>query len=148
MTRKVVLPANCAQCVFRPATPAPGGVCRRHAPSPGHEEHELVYWPPVRATDRCGDGASVMDGQGPGVVACRICDHWLQPDGRGIQPDYDQGLPAAWWAESGYCTRRAPSPSTEDDRETHWRVTHAEEGCGDGQRVKAPATPPLLETVG
>jgi hypothetical protein len=46
-------------------------------------------------------------------------------------------LPAEWWAASGYCTRFAPSPSADDDRKVHWRVTHAEDGCGDGDQVDA-----------
>ncbi len=126
------LPQNCAACVYRP----PDGTCRRHAPSPGTEAFELVYWPKVKPTDRCGSGAAAGEGDGPGVIACQSCVHWYQPGGVGIKPDYRQGRPAEWWASSGYCTRFAPSPSSENDRKTMWRVTSAVEGCGDGQAVE------------
>lgn len=77
------------------------------------------------------------DGTGPGVVACQTCIHWHQPGGLPVKPDYRKGLSSEWWAASGYCTRFAPSPSAEDDRKVHWRVTHAEDGCGDGDQVEA-----------
>jgi hypothetical protein len=130
-----VLPADCTACVYFPPLPVPGGLCRRHAPSPGHEAFEVARWPHVRPADRCGAGAAVTDGTGPGVVACRSCAHWLQPNGEPVRPDYRQGLPAEWWAMSGYCTRLAPSPSTEEDRHTLWKVTHGTDGCGDGAAI-------------
>lgn len=126
------LPQNCAACVYYP----PGGTCRRHAPSPGTEAFELVYWPKVKPIDRCGSGAAAGDGDGPGVVRCETCIHWFQPGGVGIKPDYRQGRSVEWWASSGYCTRFAPSPSSENDRKTMWRVTSAIDGCGDGQAVE------------
>ena len=129
------LPANCGACAYRPPFPLPGTFCRRHAPSPGQDEFDLVHWPAVKATDRCGDGASLGDGTGPGVVACQSCIHWHQPDGQPVKPDYRKGLSAEWWAAGGYCTRRAPAPSAEDDRKVYWRVTHAADSCGDGAQV-------------
>ena len=129
------LPQNCAACVYYPT----GKTCQRHAPSPGTEAFELVYWPRVKPADRCGSGAAVGNGDepdAPGVVACQACIHWYQPGGAGIKPDYRQGRPVEWWASSGYCTRFAPSPSSENDRKTMWRVTSAIEGCGDGQVVQ------------
>ena len=126
------LPANCATCVFFPPIPAPGGRCRRHAPSPGHEEFEVAHWPKVRQNDRCGSGAAVTDGTGPCVVLCGSCAHWLQPDGEPVRPEYRMGLTVEWWAASGYCTRLAPSPTVDEDRLVHWKVTHATDGCGDG----------------
>jgi hypothetical protein len=92
----------------------------------------VAHWPNVRQSDRCGSGAAVMDGTGPGIVWCRSCAHWLQPNGEPVKPDYRQGLSADWWSESGYCTRLAPSPSTSEDQRTCWKVTHATDGCGDG----------------
>ena len=126
------LPADCAACVYFPSLPAPGGRCRRHAPSPGHEEFEVAHWPKTRPIDRCGAGAAVTDGTGPRVVPCRSCAHWLQPNGAPVRPDYRKGLPVEWWAASGYCTRLAPSPATDEDRRVCWKVTHAADGCGDG----------------
>lgn len=76
------------------------------------------------------------DGSGPGVVACQSCIHWWQPDGQPVKPDYRRGLSAEWWARSGYCTRFAPSPSTEEVKRTFWRVVNAADGCGDGQAVE------------
>jgi len=54
----------------------------------------------------------------------------------GVKPDYRQGRSVEWWASSGYCTRFAPSPSTEADRKTLWRVTASVDGCGDGQAIE------------
>lgn len=96
-----------------------------------------MHWPKVRESDRCGDGAVLSDGSGPGVVQCQACIHWLQPQGEPVKPDYRKGLPVEWWAASGYCTRRAPSPSADDDRKVFWRVTHADDACGDGKDVIA-----------
>lgn len=131
----VTLPRSCAECVFRPSE---RGHCQRHAVSPGVETFEIARWPLVKPTDRCGAGAAIGDGTGPGVTNCGWCIHWLQPDGQGIEPDYRQGLPNDWWEQSGYCTRLAPSPSTEEDRPTYWRVTNAHDGCGDGERIPEP----------
>jgi len=127
-----LLPQNCAGCVYYP----PSGTCQRHAPSPGTEAFELVYWPKVKPIDRCGSGAAAGDGDGPGVVRCETCIHWFQPGGVGLKPDYRQGRTVEWWASSGYCTRFAPSPSSENDRKTLWRVTSADQGCGDGQAIE------------
>ena len=129
------LPTNCVGCVYYPALPEPGGLCRRHAPGPGQDAFEVAHWPKVQPSDRCGSGAAVTDGTGPGVVKCGACAHWLQPNGEPVRPDYRQGLPAEWWALSGYCTRLAPSPSTDEARRTYWKVTHATDGCGDGDAI-------------
>lgn len=61
---------------------------------------------------------------------------WERPNGEGVKPDYRSGLSVEWWEASGYCTRRAPSPSADEDRQTFWKVTHAWDGCGDGQPVE------------
>jgi hypothetical protein len=128
-----VLPASCAACVYFPPSPAPGGLCRRHAPAPGQDAFEVARWPRTRPADRCGSGAAVTDGTGPSVVVCRSCVHWLQP--KPVRPDYRQGLGAVWWAMSGNCTRLAPSPSAEEGRHTFWKVTHATDRCGDGVAI-------------
>jgi len=129
------LPAHCAACVYYPRSPAPGGRCRRHAPSPGYDAFEVAHWPAVPPDGRCGSGAAVTDGTGPGTVTCGSCAHWLRPDGEPVRPDYRRGLPGGWWSDSGYCTRLAPSPSGEEDRRAFWRVTHAADGCGDGDEA-------------
>jgi len=54
-----------------------------------------------------------------------------------VRPEYRKGLPVEWWAASGYCTRRSPSPATEDDRKVHRPVTNAADSCGDGAQVEA-----------
>src|ERR1700733_3967604 len=126
-------PASCAGCVFYPA----GGLCRRHAPSPTTEEFELTHWPSVRPVDRCGSGLAVTDGDGAGVTMCEACLHWLQPADEPLKPAFRQGRSVEWWAQSGYCTRFAPSPSPDEDRRrTYWRVTHAHDCCGDGEYVE------------
>ena len=131
---KKPLPTSCAACVFHPA---PGGHCFRRAPAPGLDEFQLVFWPKVHPDDRCGDGAAVTDGDGPGLVACQTCAYWHQPGGQPVKPDYRNGLSVEWWAESGFCTKSAPVPSSkEDHRRTHWKVTHAAYRCGDGETLE------------
>jgi hypothetical protein len=133
---KPTLPADCASCAYRPVLPLPGTSCRRHAPTPRQDEFDLVYWPKVGRNDRCGDGAALGDGTGPSVVACQACIHWHQPNGPPVKPDYRKGLSVEWWAASGYCTRRAPAPATEDDRKVYWPVTNAADSCGAGAQVE------------
>lgn len=108
-----------------------------------------MHWPKVVPGDRCGDGAAIGDGTGPGVVACLSCIHWHQPDGQPVKPDYRKGLPVEWWAASGYCTRFAPSPSLEEDQKVYWRVTHATDSCGDAGQMEADPSDeaPVLEAV-
>jgi len=53
-------------------------------------------------------------------------------------PPYGKGRPPAWWAEAGYCTRFAPTPTPEAPRsKTYWRCTHSADSCGDGQEPAA-----------
>lgn len=133
-----VLPASCRECYFHANM---GSLCQRHAPGVGTEAFEIARWPLVRPTNRCGDGAELGDGTGPGVVRCGWCIHWLQPEGAGVRPDYKQGMGAAWWELSGFCTRYAPAPSAEEDRRAEWRVTHVHvhvhSGCGEGEQIPA-----------
>lgn len=133
MTKPPTLPKSCSDCVYRISKE---GHCQRHAISPGVETFEIARWPLVRSTDRCGAGAAVGDGTGPCITQCGWCVHWLQPNGQGVKPDYRSGLSKEWWEQSGYCTRMAPSPSTEENRRTEWRVTNARDGCGDGVRIE------------
>src|SRR5690349_2539771 len=125
------LPLSCAQCIFLEPTRTTGArevnLCRRHAPSPGDEEFIMSRWPLVKLTNRCGAGATPEDpdaderpdDDAPTKTACTDCIHWLQPEG-GVMPDVKRGLPASWWADAGYCTRFAPSPSGEEDQKTFW----------------------------
>lgn len=126
------LPANCEVCAF--AEHATKLHCTRHAPAPGREDFEIVYWPVVAPGARCGQGSARLRAE---VIDynCESCMHWFQPDGVGLKPDYRGGLSAEWWARSGYCTRLAPSPSSEEDQRISWKVTHAAQGCGDGDHV-------------
>ena len=130
------LPTSCGGCVFW----LHGEVrshCLRHAPGAGELEQELVHWPPVREDDCCGAGDAGDEPKPPQVVACGSCLHWRQPGGEPVQPTVRQGRSVEWWRETGYCVRFAPSPSTEERRRTHWRVTNAAQGCGDGVLVEA-----------
>ena len=70
------------------------------------------------------------------VTLCRDCILWRQPNGEPVKPDYRMGLTAEWWSESGYCVHTAPSPLTEENRRMNWKVTHAAQGCGDGENVR------------
>ena len=136
MTDQPKLPASCRLCVYFGSSSA----CLRHAPSAGQEEFEVVYWPRVAPDERCGSGAAVTDGTGPGVTRCQSCVHWWQPNGEPLTPYSKQGLRDEWWAKTGYCTRYAPSPSPEEDKRTRWRVTNGLDGCGDGAAVEVAAT--------
>lgn len=128
----VARPRSCADCVYKPAEQP---TCQRHAPAPGTDTFRIAQWPLVKPTDKCGAGAAIGNGSGPSIIQCAWCVYWLQPEGQGVVPDYRQGRPRAWWEQSGYCVRFAPSPSTEEDRKTHWRVTNAHGGCGDGEHI-------------
>ena len=46
-----------------------------------------------------------------------------------------RGVSPEWWGASGFCTRYAPSPVPNRVQETHWRVTHESDACGDGYEV-------------
>ena len=143
MTTQPTLPASCHLCVYF----SPTSTCQRHAPSPGLEQYEITHWPLVRSEDRCGSGAAVTDGTGPGVVRCQTCVHWWQPGDKPVEPDYKQGRSDEFWKGAGLCTRYAPSPSGEEERRVFWKVTNRLDGCGDGQAVATaadqPHAPPL-----
>jgi hypothetical protein len=132
------LAPSCRHCAFYQPN---ASRCRRHAPSLGFEELELPYWPLVKPADRCGASAPVRDGSE--TVSCGRCVHWFQPDGVGIRPDYRQGMSVAWWEQSGFCTKFAPTPSNDEERTAHWRVTHVSDRCGDGEEAKPDPTPLL-----
>ena len=121
-----LLPARCGLCVYYPH----GGLCHRHAPSPGDEPFEVALWPKVPATARCGSGAAISD-DGPNLVTCASCVHWEHPPG-GIKPFQRSGRSVDYWANTGMCVNFAPSPSAERDREVYWKVVHASDSCGDG----------------
>lgn len=91
-------------------------------------------------TDRCGSGS---DGDDPEAarVACGRCIHWHQPGGKPLPPAERRGIAPDWWEESGFCTRYAPSPGAQRGQMTYWRVTHAGDGCGDGDAVEQGANP-------
>lgn len=131
----MALPQSCASCVFYATSPS---LCRRHAASPGETEHEFVHWPKVPPTARCGVGAEAGEKDSPALVVCQDCVHWHQPNGEPITPRFRQGRSVEWWSRSGHCTRFAPSPSPERDRDraVHWRITEAADSCGDGERVE------------
>ena len=128
------LPTSCTECAYFQRE---GALCRRHAPGSGFEEYELSRWPKIRKPEieRCGSSEAVGDGS-EAPVRCSHCIHWLQPGGQGLTPEWRQGNSVEWWKDSGYCTRFAPSPSNEEDRETFSRVVHSAECCGDGEEVK------------
>ena len=126
----MALPKACSECTFYDAKTSR---CRRHAPGSGYAELEIAHWPVVPAGFRCGSGLKAGNGS-VGPVSCQFCLHWYQPGGKGLSPDYLQDLSATWWRDSGYCTRYAPSPSSDQDRRAHQRVTNGREGrCGDGE---------------
>ena len=126
----MALPPNCGGCGFRRQGQSP---CRRHAPSPAEEEFLLTHWPPVRETDRCGDGTDA--GESDAQVRCGRCVHWYLPNGEVLAPPVRYGRSRDWWGQAALCTRSAPSPGGDEHRRVFWRVTHESEGCGDGEAV-------------
>jgi len=131
---RAILPDACRVCVFHHEQPER---CRRHAPAPGEEAHELVHWPKVQPEDRCGDGEPYGESEFT-VVRCGQCRHWLRPGDVPLSPPFRQGKPVEWWEQAGYCTRFAPTPSTDEPRRpVQWRVTHAAEWCGDAEDAEA-----------
>lgn len=127
----MALPQACSVCAFFTAAQQ----CHRHGPSPSEEKLAFVEWPKVPAEARCGAGAVGAPDEPPLLVRCEYCIHWLQPSGQPVKPDYARSRSLEWWARSGYCTRFAPSPSSEKGRKVFWKVTHAEDCCGDGEDV-------------
>lgn len=130
----MALPQSCSACAFYPAEH-----CQRHAPSPGEVAFEVVYWPKVAPGERCGSGAVIEPGTTSPLLACGSCLHWWQPDGAGLVPFQLGRHDQDWWDFTGYCTRFAPHPSTNRYAKVRWKVTHADEGCGDGEALLPPA---------
>lgn len=139
------LPPDCAGCAYSRRV-AKALLCVRHGPSPSSEDvtvaqtFEVVEWPHVRPQDRCGAGASRVAANAPTVSVCESCIHWLQPGGIGVIPDFPGERTPAWWTESGFCTRFAPSPGTDQNTHTQWKVTHRLHGCGDGEPIEDEGT--------
>lgn len=126
-------PASCAVCAFVRQGEEARHHCHRRAPSPSTEEFAVVYWPRVRPTSRCGQGAVRVEG-GLGILECGRCLHWVQPGGQPIAPDQRWGRSVEWWSETGLCTHGAPTPTSDEPYlDTEWKVTHIREGCGDGE---------------
>ena len=119
---------SCADCCHfdRHGT---DGFCRRHAPTPSGAPFEVARWPETRAVDGCGDG----DRPSPANARpnCGSCRFWFRP-GIGIDPSQRGDHLRAWWAEAGYCRRRAPFPGVEIGYRAFWRVVHARDGCAEG----------------
>jgi hypothetical protein len=129
------LPRDCASCGFH----LPTKECRRHSPHPSHDEDFIVaFWNFTKDNSRCGAGTSIKE-----PVSCDDCLHWLQPNDAPLWPDYKQGLPDEWWAQSGLCTANPPGATSNEALWTYWRVTSTYQwkgssgGCGDGVSLKA-----------
>jgi hypothetical protein len=130
------LPTDCGVCGYHHLQTKE---CRRHSPHPGHDEEFVVaLWNFTKDRNRCGAGTTTKE-----IVACDDCVHWYQPDGEPLWPDYKQGLPDEWWAQSGLCTANPPGASASEGLWTFWRVTStylhngSSGGCGDGVSIKA-----------
>jgi hypothetical protein len=113
--------------------------CRRHAPQPGHdEEYVVTRWNFTKDRNRCGEGSTTKE-----IVACDDCIHFYQPNNEPLWPDYKQGLPDEWWAQSGLCTANPPGATMNEGLWTFWRVTSTYPiqgvggGCGDGVSITA-----------
>lgn len=93
---------------------------------------EVAHWPETRAADGCAEGT-----RGPGrPIPCTLCMYWSRPDG-GLDPERRRDQPATWWRHAGHCRRLAPLPTEEPGARGFWRVTAAQDSCGDGQAAAA-----------
>jgi hypothetical protein len=133
MSKDDVPAENCRGCRYRMMNKE----CRRHSPFPGNDERFVVaVWNFTEDTERCGAGSATK-----GIVRCDDCIHWYLPDGKPLNPNYKQGLPAEWWENARLCTASSPGATTHERRPTYWRVTSAfpinglAGGCGDGQSI-------------
>lgn len=132
------LPTDCGVCNYHTRLTKE---CRRHAPHPGHDEENVVArWNLTKDRNRCGAGSTTKE-----IVSCDDCIHWFQPDNEPLWPDYKQGLPDEWWAQSGLCTHNPPGTTVQEGLWTFWRVTSTYPiqengvggGCGDGVSITA-----------
>ena len=88
------------------------GNCLRRCPATTDRDKMIAYWPNVSRASRCGRGAAIGDGTGPGVVRCYECVFWWQPNGEPIKPeDGRSGQTKEWWAATGLCIAVAPHPT-------------------------------------
>jgi hypothetical protein len=130
----MALPDTCGECIYWQRA---GELCRRHAPSPSHQDREVSYGPATAVSDRCGVGSDT-EGEDGQLVRCVQGIHWHQPQDRLVLIAERRGMTPEWWVASGYCTRYAPPPTgTRGWNQTHWRVTHETDGCGDGEAIDA-----------
>jgi hypothetical protein len=127
----MALPDDCGSCIYWQRD---GTLCRRYAPSPSTRAREVAHWPLTRKTDRCGVGSD-SGGEEAQFVHCGHCIHWFQPENKPVPIAERRGVSPEWWEGSGFCTRYAPSPSPHRGQDTHWRVTHECDACGDGHQV-------------
>lgn len=123
---------NCGECHFQFL-----GACHRHAPGTTEAEFEIALWPPVNLTDWCLSGMELNPDEP--MPTCGECAAWDHPDG-GLEPDYDAGMPRAWWAETGRCRRFSPGPSGFERDPTRWLVTHRDTPCGDARKPPGDTT--------
>jgi hypothetical protein len=127
----MTLPATCAQCTMH----RPEGQCIRHAPGVTLTRNEIAVWTTTREDQRCGSGSTVDK-----PVKCSECIHW---DTRVTHAPATPPQRSGFWAVKAIdkdwdsrhpCTRYAPSPGATEFA-TEWRMTHAEDACGDGVAI-------------
>jgi hypothetical protein len=129
---------RCDGCAFWRHMNGPAGTCRRMAPWAGHGAAEAARWPETDAAEGCGDGRPAA-AQSPPLPRCRDCLYWREAvAGAGLNPLDRRDHVKGWWRDAGYCVRHAPAPTTEPGFRGFWRVTHATDGCGEGQTAAAP----------
>jgi hypothetical protein len=93
---------------------------------------EVAHWPLTHQGDQCGEG-SVVEAGVASAVTCLNCVFWHAPPDGGLDPYGRRDQPTEWWKHAGHCTRFSPSPSSDAGYRAFWRVTHATDGCFDGE---------------
>lgn len=134
---------TCRSCVFwKSFDPRAqlSGTCHRHAPMPSHLVDDTSYWPETLADDACAEGvAAASNLEQTAITLCRDCMFWFRRAGQhGLIPEHRGDLSRAWWQDAAYCARHAPMPESHVSR-SHWRATHAADGCGDGKPKRPDA---------
>jgi len=123
--------AACRQCAAWVDLNQRDGTCRRHAPQAGDTPDEVAHWPLTHTDDWCGEGLAATSTV-QHEVRCEACVYWRRPPD-GLFPYGRRDQLSEWWRHAGHCTRFSPLPLPVPGVRAFWRVTHATDGCFDGE---------------
>ncbi|QGM47097.1 hypothetical protein [Methylocystis heyeri] len=125
----------CGNCAFWLHHADHLGSCRLHAPQPGEERDEVAHWAHTLREEYCGDWTGA-DATPLRAAVCKKCVYWSFLEG-GLTPVDRRDELTSWWSAAGHCLRFAPQPAALSGHKACWRVTHAEDGCFDGEMISS-----------